>query len=155
LITAYRLIHESVLAKGVDPFKPEAAEARWNSLGVQVAYTAESLALAAMEMLSYWGRYRSLKGYQIFTIAIQDEDVEVIAGEVDASNYSVTRPFGDAWAREGRSLALRVPSVVLPLSFNYLINPNHSRFGQAGVTNEGPLVFDSRIERLLSRAKGR
>jgi RES domain-containing protein len=144
-----------VLAKGIDPFKPESAEARWNSLGVQVAYAAESLALAAMEILSYWGRYRSLKGYQIFTITIQEEDVEALSVEVDASDYSVTRPLGDAWAREARSLALRVPSIVLPHSFNYLINPNHSRFGRAGVTHEGPLVFNSRIESLLSRTKGR
>jgi RES domain-containing protein len=155
LITAYRLVHESVLAKGIDPFKPEAAEARWNSLGVQIAYAAESLALAAMEMLSYWGRYRSLMGYQIFTITIHEGDVEVLPGEVDASDYSVTRPFGDTWAREARSLALRVPSVVLPHSFNYLINPNHPRFGQAGVRHEGPLEFDARIASLLSRAKSR
>ncbi len=36
-----------------------------------------------------------------------------------------TRAYGGNWVAEARTLALKVPSAVLPVPFNYLINPRH------------------------------
>lgn len=121
-----------------------------------MAYASESLALAALEQLTYWGRYSNLHGYQIFCYRLDEEDVEDQRGgapRLDILDRSATRSYGDAWARERRTLALMVPSVVLPHSSDYLINPSHPRFDEARIAHLGPLVFDDRIQALLAAAK--
>jgi RES domain-containing protein len=156
LITAYRLVHEIALATHPDPFKPAGSENRWNSAGVQVAYAGESLALTALELLTYWGHYPSLRGYRLFTITFDSQDVEEVLERqpgIDPRDKSQTRRYGDAWAEEGRSLVLRVPSVVLPMSFNYLVNPKHPRFDAGAVTAHGPFEYDARIGQLVTQAK--
>jgi hypothetical protein len=45
---------------------------------------------------------------------------------------------------EGASLALRVPSVVVPSEFNFLLNPAHDAFGTVVISAIAPLAFDAR-----------
>lgn len=156
MITAYRLAHELALAENPDPFKPALTENRWNSAGVQVAYTSEHPALAALELLTYWGNYPSMRGYHLFTFTFAPDEVEDALkrqADIDPVEKSQTRRYGDAWVREARSLVLRVPSVVVPMSFNYLINPNHPRYDPRAVTAHGPFVYDKRIAELIERTK--
>ena len=47
---------------------------------------------------------------------------------------------GDAWLKSESSLALRVPSAVVPAEDNALINPDHPRFEEG--TSDGPLDPD-------------
>lgn len=146
------------LAKHPDPFRPARSENRWNSADTQVAYAGASLAIAALELLTYWGSYPSLQGYRLFTLDFgedQIEDVLEVEPGIDPRDYAQTRRYGDRWAEEGRSLALRVPSVVLPMSHNYLINPNHPHFASATVTAHGGFAYDARIVRLVELAKAR
>jgi len=49
---------------------------------------------------------------------------------------------------------LKVRSVVVPESYNYLLNPHHPDFlSQVELTPLGPFVFDKRVERLIQQAK--
>ncbi|CAN5895118.1 RES family NAD+ phosphorylase [soil metagenome] len=156
MTTAYRLAHELALTRHPDPFRPARSDNRWNSRDTQVAYAAESLALAALELLTYWGNYPNLRGYQLFSIAFEEKDSEDLLEhrfDLDPTDYSQTRSYGDLWVEEGRSLALKVPSVVVPLSSNYLINPSHPRFTTSTVTSHGRFIYDKRIAQLFERAK--
>lgn len=81
------------------------------------------------------------------------EDVLGRQPGIDPRDKNQTCRYGDAWAEEGRSLVLRVPSVVLPMSFNYLVNPGHPRFDARTVTAHGPFEYDARIGRLVAQAK--
>ena len=56
-----------------------------------------------------------------------------------------TRRIGDAWLSEGRSLALKVPSVTVRGQHNYLINPAHPDFEGVEVSDPEPLDLDPRI----------
>lgn len=92
----------------------------------------------------------------MFTIDFDEAQVEDVLKKqpyIDPRDYAQTRRYGDRWVEEGRSLALRVPSVVLPMSYNYLINPNHPDFGSAIVTAHGAFAYDERIARLVEAAK--
>jgi len=40
---------------------------------------------------------------------------------------------------------MAVPSVIVPMSFNYLINPNHPRMNEIKVVECIPFSFDSRF----------
>ena len=156
MIRVYRLAHELALAKNPQPFQPAPSENRWNSVDTQVAYGGEHLALSALKLLTYWGHYPDMRGYQLFTLDIRSEDVEDVldqSSNIDPNDYSQTRRYGDSWVEEGRSLALKVPSVVIPMSYNYLINPQHSIFDPEEVTFRGAFEYEARIARLIEEAK--
>jgi RES domain-containing protein len=52
-----------------------------------------------------------------------------------------TADFGDAWIESGASLALAVPSIIVPMSWNYLLNNEHPAF--ANMVKEAKVVpFD-------------
>jgi len=158
LITAYRLVHRVALGESPDPFRPLPHANRWNSADLQVAYTAENVALAALEIMAHLGpRGRSMSGYQLFSISFADDDFEdatTQAPDIDTQDGDATTAYGDTWAKARRSLALRVPSVVVPLSFNYIINPAHPRMSATTVQTHGAFEYDERIVRLAQRSGG-
>ena len=39
---------------------------------------------------------------------------------------ATVQAIGDAWLEEGAALLLRMPSVVVPAGWNYLLNPAHA-----------------------------
>ncbi len=97
-----------------------------------------------------------MRGYRLFTLNIRPEDVEDVLDQrpdIDSRDYSQTRRYGDLWVEEGRSLALKVPSVVLPMSYNYLVNPQHPAFDPDAVTSHGAFEYEDRIARLVEVAK--
>ncbi|WP_311734329.1 RES family NAD+ phosphorylase [Deinococcus metallilatus] len=156
MILVHRLSHPLGRLSSPDPFAPAPVEARWNSHGVQVAYAGEHIGLTAMEILTYWANYPNLQGYDHYMYPLNEADIEdalTTQPGLNPHDKSQTRPFGDTWAEEGRSLALRVPSVVLPASSNYVINPNHPAYDPGKVVYVGPFVYDQRITSLIEAAK--
>lgn len=150
----YRLVHDLALNRH-PPFRPALINNRWNTDRTMVAYASDSLALAAWEILTYWSYYDSLEGYRVFTFELKAAESEVSTdpAKLDIGDRKVTQRYGDTWALQQRSLALRVPSLRLPFSFNFLINPNHPAFSNSRIEALGPLVLDERIKALLASAK--
>jgi RES domain-containing protein len=63
-------------------------------------------------------------------------------------HVEATRARGDAWLAAGETPALRVPSALVPHSFNVLLNPAHAALdGLAAVLDE-PLLLDPRLLRV-------
>lgn len=56
-----------------------------------------------------------------------------------------TQAFGAEWVQSQRSVALRLPSVVVPGEFNYLLNPAHPQFAKVKVGKPEPFSFDPRL----------
>lgn len=78
-----------------------------------------------------------------------DETIEVLdtssLSEGWQGNISFTRTVGDQWLTTQRSLALAVPSVVLPDSTNVLLNPTHPRAKEVRILDQRPFAFDPRL----------
>ena len=53
--------------------------------------------------------------------------------------------LGTAWARARRTLLLRVPSVMVPEEYNWLINPLHPDFYKIKAGRALPFRFDERL----------
>lgn len=57
----------------------------------------------------------------------------------------VLKKFGDDFITEGKLFALKVPSVLTPDSFNYLLNPGHEFFKHLNVGSVEEVSFDYRL----------
>jgi RES domain-containing protein len=118
---------------------------------VPVVYLAESLPLAALETLVHLERPRGLEAYVYFEVAFTDQLVLALAEEhlppdwQDSPEPASTVAIGEAWLRSQASLLLRVPSVVVPRSYNYLLNPAHPDQEQVLIRGPYSFKFDSRL----------
>ena len=126
------------------------ASGRWHTRGRRVVYCSESPAAALLEILVHFEldvrdlptRYRLLKLHTSDNL-----DIEV-APDLPADwleRTDLTRATGDRWPQTGRSPLLRVPSAVVPETFNVLLNPVHQQAGQVAVVHVSEHVIDSRL----------
>lgn len=105
-----------------------------------MVYTAGSRALAALEMLVHLTTPGSrAKPYAIIEVSFSEDLMAT------ASSEDFPVEAGDSWLRSCKSLALRVPSIVVPEEPNYLINPDHPDFAALRIGKPREFRFDSRI----------
>jgi RES domain-containing protein len=124
---------------------------RFNSPGTAAVYTSESLALALLETLTGLERYHQLRSYVFFRARMPEELVTELS-EADLPKGwnrhpppSSPQQLGDQWASREESVALQVPSVVVPYSYNYLLSPSHPSFEQVDVGPGESLPVDRRL----------
>ena len=124
------------------------AGGRWNLAGVPVVYTSDSLALAALEVLVHLpGIERSRQHIPDYIAIGLDVPDHLIAdpGLLPDLPLHESQVLGDTWLRSANSLGLLVPSRVIPLERNVLLNPRHPAMAQVLVALSEPFVFDDRL----------
>lgn len=129
------------------------ASARWHTRGRRIIYTATSTPLAILEIAVNLIKPKIIPRYVVIEVDLPDNNViDLPAGMLpkgwDASSADplISRAIGDKWLIEEASLALRVPSVVVPDQYNVLINPLHSKFSLVTFSEPCPFPFDARIK---------
>jgi RES domain-containing protein len=130
------------------------ASGRWHTAGQRVVYCAPNPATALLEVLVHANidiedipvnlRYLEIDAPD--TLAVEDVDASLLDGESKA-DPAVTRLAGDQWLRSGRTPLLRVPCVIVPATWNVLINPRHRDSKQARIIREHPPALDRRLVR--------
>lgn len=126
---------------------------RWNSVGVRVAYSADSSALAMLEVLVHLKNETILPSYSLVTGSLPDELVEDLDQRILPPDWNASpvppsvQAIGDAWIRSLRSAALKVPSAIVQGSYSILINPAYSDFDRFIVEKIAPFSFDPRLLR--------
>jgi RES domain-containing protein len=124
---------------------------RWNSIGVRVGYTSTSRPLAVLEMLVHVTREGIPEDVVFIPIDVPAsliDELETPPENWNALPYSdQSRHAGDKWAREKKSAALLVPSVVLPAERNLLINPLHPQFSKVKIHAPELHAIDRRLLR--------
>lgn len=133
---------------GLDGEGARLAGGTWNSPGQPVVYLSSSLALAALEVLVNLPPEQRRPGElpKLVVVAL-DLTPDLIADPAFSSGQDVatTRALGDAWLRSTSSLGLFVPSRVIPLERNVLLNPRHPAMAQVRIAVAEPFVFDDRL----------
>ena len=125
---------------------------RWNSVGLPAIYASEHLSLAVLEILVHAPEpsQRSVARARA-GITVPDSLVETIPrkrlpGDFGpATAYAVTQAIGDEWLREARSVALRVPSAIVPVEHNLVLNPAHPQFGRVAWDDFEDIHLDPRL----------
>lgn len=152
MLTTYRICKTKYAATVFDGEGAYRFGGRWNSRGTRIVYTAGSLSLAALEMLVHLNDEEILFSYS-FAAAEFDESLVLPIEEFQTlpKNCSASPPpleiqrIGDEWVRSKASVVLRVPTSVLPVEFNYLINVQHSEFSKIRLSESQTFIFDERL----------
>ena len=119
---------------------------RWHPRGTPVLYFSLALSLACLERLVHLapGEIPDDYAYTRIELNIEPElsDYRGSLREIEA-----TRAYGRRWAVDQRSLAILVPSAVIPIEFNILVNPLHHSFGEVVWEEPKHFGFDERLLR--------
>jgi RES domain-containing protein len=92
------------------------ASGRWHPQGYKISYTSESLALASLEVFVHSETTDTTPILEITDLPINWQDVAA---------YPILQEVGRKWLRTMEYPVLKVPSAIIPVECNYLINPEH------------------------------
>ena len=123
---------------------------RWNRKGVSVVYTSGTLSLAMLEMLvqdqPLRARYTTIPVDMPTGLEIERLDIDQLPADwQDPAALEVLRRIGSDWTVGLSSAVLAVPSAVIPVETNYLLNPKHPDFAQITIGEPRELITDLRL----------
>ncbi|AQU81613.1 MULTISPECIES: RES family NAD+ phosphorylase [unclassified Halomonas] len=134
---AYRLVKRKWLASAFDGEGARRFGGRWNSRrGQPCIYLASSESLAILEVMVHLEDYLLLQHYALLELQLPSQLVLQLPSEQWPKDWreepapASTAELGDIWLASQSSVALAVPSVVVPREHNYLLNPAHPDFKQ-------------------------
>ena len=130
------------------------APARWHTQGSRVVYCALNPATSLLEVLVhievepedllYPLQYMEIEAPD--ALAVEDLDTSALA-QSWRTDLLATRRAGDRWLQSSRTALLRVPSVIVPATWNVLINPRNPDSAQIRVIRTLSHGLDPRLFR--------
>ena len=152
----YRLARRAYVEGSGGAFSGEGAYlagSRWNSPGHRVAFAASSESLAILEYLVH----ATNEAYFEDVVLVIAELAERFVMTIDATQLpndwrdfppsASTVRVGNEWLVSGRSLALSVPSAVVPREPNVLINSAHRDMRHLRILALEPWLPDLRLKK--------
>jgi RES domain-containing protein len=126
--------------------------ARWNSIGIEIIYTAINRSLAMAEVAVHFSLATLPSDYMMVTIYIPD-DISLLKLNVTDlpigwntfPHSSNTQIIGDQFIADNKYCVLQIPSAVTQGDYNLLINPKHSDFKKIKIITIENFPFDKRI----------
>ena len=128
-------------------------ENRWNKSGEFVIYTGSSRSLATLELVVHRSAIVPTMNYKVMIIHIPDDPS--LVQQIQISNlipnwrlktgYPKLQAIGSNWYKNQLSLILKVPSAIIPLEFNFIINTKHRDFGKIVLSEVEDYFWDIRL----------
>jgi RES domain-containing protein len=130
------------------------ASGRWHTRGRRIVYCAPNPATALLEVLVHARidledmpvNFRYLEIEAADTVSMDTVTVATL-GRKWHTELATTRRFGDGWLHSGRTVLLRVPSAIVPATWNVLVNPQHPDIGQIRMVHSHEYPIDMRLPR--------
>jgi RES domain-containing protein len=151
-LVVWRLLSRRHLRRAFDGEGARRYGGRWNHPGTRMVYTSTTLSLAALETFVHLDPEDA------------PDDLVAVSAELPAGTAvhrlqpndlprgwraypapESLRDLGTAWVGEGRSLALQVPSAVIPQEENLLLNPGLPSFARLRPQRPVSFSFDPRM----------
>lgn len=152
MIKAWRIVKAKHKGKAFTGDGCQFASGRWHDLMVPMVYCSDSQALSALETFVHL--QEDVKQIKYVTFELHIPSVLVLPVESIATlpkrwrkqpPGAGTKKIGSQWANSNASVVLSVPSVIVPDSRNYLLNPLHPKFSKITITPPVSFSFDARI----------
>jgi len=128
------------------------ASGRWHTRGHPVVYCAFCPPGALLEMLVHAEVDPEDVPDKYLLLELAHEEVldveEVNPADLPADwqlNERVTRAIGDTWLRNKASAVLKVPSAIMPKTWNALLNPMHTNINQIQLVETVEANWDRRL----------
>ena len=126
------------------------AAGRWHTRGKRIVYLADHPASALLEILVHMDRDLIPATYSLLRVVVSDTVVlDRIDDDTLASDWrnqpALTRQIGDQWLDQSSTALLQVPSVIVPLGMNFLLNPAHPDAAKVKIIDVVKAPFDPRL----------
>ncbi len=123
---------------------------RWNRVGVSLLYTSENLSLSVLENIVHINNPTFLPIFQAITIEIPDSFQKYSTNDFpdnwhNQDGFESLRKLTDKFVDKKEFLAMKVPSAIIDVEYNFLINPQHSLFKEIKIINQQEFSFDQRL----------
>jgi RES domain-containing protein len=153
-ITSWRIVKATHRNSAFTGEGAQITGGRWNKIGTPMIYTADSLALAALEIIVHLPTSDLLnKKFNYIPVQFNPSlfislDPASLLDDWDSfPPPDSTQTIGTKWAFKKESVILKVPSTIIRKEFNYLINPLHSDYKKLSIGSPEMFAFDPRIKK--------
>ena len=148
----WRLVKTEHVATAFDGEGAYRFGGRWNSRGQRVVYASSTLSLALLEILVHIDATGPMPAMSAIPIevpadAIYSEEFSKLNQVTGGLPWSLgqTRSWGDDWNQSRKAIAMQVPSAIVPLESNYLLNPSHPSFQDLKIGDPHRFELDARL----------
>lgn len=144
------LKHKDTTLSGIGA---EKVGGRWNSIGTRAVYCSENISLALLEYYIHSDDISTLpKKILIAKIEFPDDFIIEALGELPdawkAYPYTAeTTEVFTEFAKDRNNFALKVPSSIIGLESNIILNPLYKDFGKVEITEFFELPIDERLKK--------
>src|ERR1700743_3673818 len=123
------------------------AAGRWHYAGQPVVYLSESPAAALLEVCVHTAANDVPPDFTLLRVEGPDLTVP-FADPINLPDHwqnslEVTRDFGTHWLRSNQGVLHRVPSAIVPATWNFLFNPLHPDAKKFNITDVLTYPFDT------------
>lgn len=118
---------------------------RWNEKGHYALYASAHRSLAMLELIVHTPM-NILKEAELVlsTISIPDS-IPFYQFSDPYRDLLSSKKTGSAWLTSGQGLIVRVPSILMPEEYNFILNPSHGDYDKVKITNQRRLDLDARF----------
>ncbi len=147
---AWRFVKAKHALKAFDGEGARRYGGRWNRGGIAVVYISQSLALASLEEFVHLGDEGKKLKFVYFKVEIPDniriDQLTTLPGDWrNEPPSNSTQDMGTEWVKRNTSAVLKIPSAVVPIEFNYMLNIAHPDFKKIKIYDPVAFRFDPRM----------
>lgn len=146
------IVYRLATAKYAEDISGEGARlygGRFNPVGLPALYASENISLCILEILVRASRHTTPDSYTLITIEFPETDMREIKLKKLKKNWQEdldhTRGMGEDFLNNNQALSLKVPSAVISVEHNYILNPNHADFKEVSIIETQLLQLDKRL----------
>jgi RES domain-containing protein len=152
-LTIWRIVKRK---RESDAFRGEGASqypGRWNSEGNKIVYTSANLSLAALETFVHMKNQDAIELSVAIRAEIPDNitiesltetEISLLNWRNDPAPPELAK-IGDEWLASKKAAVFCVPSAIIPVENNYLLNPLHPDFSKIIIHPRKFFGFDRRM----------
>ncbi|MDB5197591.1 MAG: hypothetical protein JWP88_1962 [Flaviaesturariibacter sp.] len=126
---------------------------RWNKIGTPCIYTSESKALSVLEYAANVRLEELPASLSLTVYELPQKGWEVVDKKDLPQNWQdspapeETKSFGSELLQDKNILAIRIPSIIIPTEYNFILNPIAKTFALIKIIEIIPFALDKRIKK--------
>lgn len=157
-ITAWRITRDKYAEEAFSGEGAKRFGGRWNPPGLPAVYIAQHLSLAILELIVHLEDEIDIQRFVVIPTTFDSEQLFVLPepqlpdGWDNLPISPVTQEIGRKWLDSKSSVVLQVPSSIVPLEHNYIINPRHPEFPEIEIGAPESIRIDQRLARNMDGA---